>query len=294
MSSGNAIYTQPSTGMTPEDIRRFMRQGLQRGQELTGATPGEIGSERKDIRDRYRDIVNAPSRGAARVEQARNANLKQLRASQARSGVQGGMADLQRQQIKQNYASTAGNVRQKEYLDALNKLERQFRGAGKDIMAAEGGYGSIAVGGKEIPQPDNDRGFTYICTEIKRRGLATKGEFFAIHLLLFFGTIFRPAQTYHYLKNGMKLVQAMREVLRDVEWITLKQDLMDECLHLMKKGKFLSAVNKYELVVRGLYARCGLSEKIKDIDLSWSVVKLIKSFSLMFKIKFNITRNVLV
>lgn len=267
----------PVDQLTAGDIQALLKKGRERGESLAGISSSEVGDKRSDIRSRYKNIINAPSRGAARTAQARNANLKRLRASQGQRGVSGGMADLQESQMSQDYAGRVGNVRQKEYMDALNKLERQYRGAAQDIMTAEGQYGAIGAGSKSAPTAQSGGGITYLCTELNRRNLITKWELFFIHALLIIGTILRPSETIFYLLHGNKLVC---EINNDgkLQWQRVKDQLFDTSLNKMKQLKFLSAVNHYIQWTEWAFNRYSIST---NINRDWSFSKVIKSFKVM-------------
>lgn len=269
--------------LSPEEIRGFLAEGRQRGESLTGIKSDEVGRERRGIREQYRDILNQPSRGAERVAQARNASLKRLRQQQAGSGVSGARAQAQEMALSQDYARQAGDVRQREYLDALNKLETQFRGAGTDIMRSEGQYGSIGVGSKPTPIVESS-GITYLCTELKNRGMITKMELFFIHFLLVLGTILRPAQTYYYLKYGKKLVNEM--IKDDHNWRWVKIGLFDICLKYMAKGRFIKAINHYETITRQLFSMYGMGLHLSQFNFKWSLKRLKDSFKLIIGVYY--------
>lgn len=286
MSNQGGSSNKPIDQLTLEDIKKFMGEGRSVGEQLTGATSADIGKNRGDIRQKYSDIVNAPSRGAARVASARNADVKSLRQQQARQGVSGGVASNQLTQMNQDYAGKIGDVRQKEYLDALNKLEAQYRGASSDVMSAEGQYGAIGVGSKPNPVAagGNNMFDTYLCTELRKRGMISRFELFIIHSLLVIGTLFLPAETIFYFKYGGYLVFLINKEEND--WVNIKKKVFTNSFNLIKKFKFISAVHNYEKETRKLFNRYPrFSLPLKELDSKWTIGKVIKSFKTMWRIQ---------
>lgn len=263
------------------DIQNFMAQGRGRGEQLTGASSKEVGEKRGEIRGKYEDILEGPSRGATRVADARNADIKRLKANQAQGGVSGGTRALQNMQASENYAGQIGDVRQKEYQDALNKLERQYRGASQDIMTAEGQYGAIGVGGKPVPQPQGGGGITYLCTELRKRNMINSFELFIIHALLFIGTIFNPAETILYLKKGGELVKTMNK--NNYEWISIKLFLFDRCFYYLLRGRIFKAMNHYIDYVEMLFLFYGLDT---DRDRKWKFSNVLKSYKVLREVSY--------
>lgn len=267
---------KPIDQLTLKDIQAFMASGRARGEEMTGVSSKNVGKKRGEIRGQYEDIVNGPSRGASRAASARNADLKSLRQSQGAQGVSGGMARLQQNQMNQDYAGKIGDVRQKEYLDALNKLETQYRGAASDIMTTEGQYGAIGVGSKPNPTMSDGgglmSGLTYICSELSRRGFVSKWELFCIHALLVFGTFYKPAQTLFYLRYGDWLVAKM--IVAKTNWNAVKIGLFDISFALLKQGKLKDAVNHYEKVTTSLFLLHGFEKEVEALDYGWSLKKV--------------------
>jgi hypothetical protein len=277
-----ATYVAGSRGGT-QKYETEMNKGAEKAEQLTGATSEEIGKGRGRVRGLYEDILNQPSRGAARVAQSRNADLKRLRQSQSTSGVSGPMADLQKAQVSQNYASQIGDTRQKEYLDALNKLEKQYRGASGDVLSTMGQYGAISQGAAPTPSLGSGGGLTYLCTELRKRGLIGKWELFFIHILLVVGTVFKPAHTLFYLLQGSRLINSMNR--NEVNWKGVRLSLFAPCLNLLKKGRLLKAINLYELETRKLFLRYGFVREVALFEDSWSFSKLVKSYKVMWRLR---------
>jgi hypothetical protein len=268
--------------MTPVD--RALYKGQKKGEEVTGITSEKVGEKRGEIRGKYEAILDQPSRGAARMAKARNADLKRMKQSQSRSGLSGGMANLQNQQVTQDYASKMGDVENNAYMSALNKLEKQYRGAGGDITKLGGQYGSLEVGGQPAPQMSSGGGIldTYLCTELHRRGLVTKVDLILMHSLLIIGAILKPAQTIFYLTFGAELVTRMNE--NNSKWPAVKAGLFDKTFSLMKRFRFLAAINHYETVTTLLFERCEFDAELDKFKSKWSFNKVTRSFKLMWRV----------
>lgn len=229
--------------LTKSDIDGYLKDGRERGESLTGATSEEIGSNRRDIRSKYSDIVNQDSRGAASVASSRDASLKQQKIAQNKSGQSGGSADLQNQMLDMNYARKIGDTRQSEYLGALNKLETQYRGAASDVMKAEGQYGSIAVGSKVDPVAADSGGTSFICTRLRKEGLMTKRE--SLTMLSFMLSVFlRSCRFLNWYFDNMKHV-VDNSHLKLEGWRLVKSITVEEVIPYIVSGDMKKAREIY-------------------------------------------------
>lgn len=154
---------------------KFLRAGEAKGEQLVGADSREIGQERADIRQRYKDVVGGESLVRKQMKQDLATRQKQARAQSAVGG-QAQLAPAQQQAMGRQASSDIATARNEEYMQALNKLESQFRGAAGDIARLSGQYGSIGVGGQPAPQINTGGTFgTVICTELHRQGYMSDG-----------------------------------------------------------------------------------------------------------------------
>lgn len=243
------------------DINSYLLQGRKRGEELTGINSADVGAKRGEIRSKYEDILNAPSRGSSRVMEAGQAAQKNLRSMQGQQGVSGGMANLQRLQLGQDYATKAGDVRQNEYMNALNKLEQQYRGGAKDIMTAEGQYGALGVGAKPNPVVDS-QGTSFICSKLKGLGLMSTRES-VVMLNFMLKTAYRSsAFLYWYFSNMKEVVDDLDLTLE--QWKDIKQLTVTRVMDFIKLGELKHARNRY------IY-ECGQVARLGGIDMPDSV-----------------------
>lgn len=149
---------------------QFLSTGKKRGEELTGVSSQDVGKERADIRQRYKDILGGESIAQKVIKQDLATRQRQARAQAAVSGASQ-VAPAQLQAMQRQASADLATARSKEYMNALNKLETQFRGAAGDIARIEGQYGAIGVGGQPAPQMSSSNFFgTVICTELHKQG----------------------------------------------------------------------------------------------------------------------------
>jgi len=128
----------------------YLKAGEAKGEQLVGATVGEVGQQRADIRKKYQDIVNGESIAEKNLTRQSNADKRTARATAAVSGGSQ-MSAGQEQAMNRQSASDIATARSAEYLNALNKLEAQYRGAAGDIASLSGKYGAIGVGVAPAP-----------------------------------------------------------------------------------------------------------------------------------------------
>ena len=177
---GAVKQTKEILGMNPPEVtgadavsdakvQSFLEAGRQRGETLVGTDSASIGKEREGIRQKYKDIVDGKSMVEKQMKQDLATRQKQARAAAAVGG-QGQLTAAQQQAMGRQAASDIAEARNQEYMNALNKVEKQYRGAAGDIARLEGQYGSIAVGGQAAPQVQAQGGLTVICTELHKQG----------------------------------------------------------------------------------------------------------------------------
>jgi len=138
-------------------IRGFMDEGREKGEELTGTTSAEVGEGRADVRDRLKETLDGNSAGANALRQDQAQAQKSLRAQQAVAG-QGQMNAGQQQALQRQSSRDLAGFVSNERRQALSDLSKEYRGAGGDIMRSEGQYGSILVGSQPAAQPQQANG----------------------------------------------------------------------------------------------------------------------------------------
>lgn len=137
----------------------YLQQGEDRAEQLIGADPTSIGEERAKIRKQYEDILNGNSIAEKTGKAQRNAQLKSLKAQNAATGGGNQMSQGMQQAVNRQSASDISQARSQEYMDTLNKLETQYRGASGDYLKIAGGYGSLGVASQAVPTVQQKPGF---------------------------------------------------------------------------------------------------------------------------------------
>lgn len=144
---------------TKERTNQALLEGREQGEKLTGISSEEVGRQRAGVRQEYKDIVAGKSIVGEEMRRDRNASARRLKAMQMGGNApQGGVAEASQRQLDRQSSSDIALAREQEYMNALGKLEKQYRGAASDIARLEGQYGSIAIGAKPAPQPSQNKG----------------------------------------------------------------------------------------------------------------------------------------
>ena len=144
--------------MSKQDIMNAMKFGEQKGEQISGATSGEVGAGRKEVRTQLQDILQGNSAGANRMQQSQNEQDKQMKARQAMSGGGGQMSEGMRQAQDRAQVRDLAEFRSNEQRQALSDLSKEWRGAGSDIMKSSGQYGSIMIGAQPPAVPQQQQG----------------------------------------------------------------------------------------------------------------------------------------
>lgn len=139
------------------EMEAYFSQGERKAEEILGIGAGEIGEKRAGIRGKYEDLLNRPSMAASRLTEQGQAAMRNLMSQQGQRNIQGGVAMGQQLQAKSEFGRQGAVQEQMDYLDILNKLERQYRGAGGDTIRLGSQLASLGVA--DQPMPSGSGGF---------------------------------------------------------------------------------------------------------------------------------------
>jgi hypothetical protein len=150
----------------------MLEEGKRRGEEIVGVDSATVGQERADVRQKYKDLMSGNSIAQQQLAQQSNAMQRQQRANAAVSGGAGQMAAGQQQAMGRQAASDMANLRSQEFIQGLDKVDAQWRGATGDITKLTGQYGSILQGMQSTPTVGGPKGVfdSIICGELHRQG----------------------------------------------------------------------------------------------------------------------------
>jgi hypothetical protein len=133
-----------------------------------------------------------------------------------------------------------------------------------------------------IDKEDDD--WTYVCTELFRRGLATKAEIFKLYGMLAKSLFTRADFIGWYFRHGKKLVIAGNQA--EIDWSYWKPLFIDAVLAKLAQGDLVGAQNAYGEAARSLNIRLGrVAPDWKNSYLETGLLKSLKAVPAMLALK---------
>lgn len=152
-------------------------------------------------------------------------------------------------------------------------LEREAMYFNQDMANWEKKHSGGLLGAGGFLGTGIGNGGTFFCTELFKRGLATKKELVSMRKFFMAAIFSRPNQVLFYLKNGPKIVERANN--EGFDWSSIKTKAFDEVLTAFKDGKTEEAFDLYWGLVMFMTLRFAQDAWIETNTSVWQKLKAI-------------------
>ena len=204
--------------------------------------------------------------GANRLQEAGNAQLSQLIANQAQQGVTGGLADAQRLQVQRNTSRDVAGRAQSDYDSAVDRLTNKQKSDAGTFVNLTSSRAALSQAAKS-----NDSGMSFICTELKRRGLISQKELDTIHKVMWKNLWRNPREIAFYLEHGEKLVESLNKSLAN--WDLIKSNVFNKAYVLVSSGLAKESMDHYVSQVETLAYDHYFKHASLKVEWEWSIIR---------------------